>query len=51
MPIFDGTVDLWSVQTPRGVHPPKPMMHIAYSPYFHKNYKFPYYRKIYVFPA
>ena len=23
----------------RGVHPPRPMMHIAYSPYFHKIYK------------
>jgi len=25
----------------RGVHPPKSMMHIAYSPYFNKIYKFP----------
>jgi len=34
-------------------HPPKPMMHIAYSPYFHKIYKFspPYSRKIYKFPT
>ena len=30
---------------------PKPMMHIAYSPYFHKIYKLsPYFRKIYKFP-
>ena len=31
---------------------PKAMMHIAYSPYFHKMYKFPpsYFRKIYKFP-
>src|SRR6218665_2360938 len=44
----------------RGVHPPKPMMHIAYSPYFHKLYKFhlfqfflinfPYFCRIYKFP-
>ena len=25
----------------RGVHSLKPMMHIEYSPYFHKMYKFP----------
>jgi len=25
----------------RDVHPPKSMMHIAYSPYFHKIYEFP----------
>src|SRR6218665_2213902 len=25
----------------RVVHPPKPIMHIAYSPYFHKIYKCP----------
>ena len=35
----------------RGVHSPKPMMRIAYSPYFPKNYKFPtYLHKIYKFP-
>jgi len=26
----------------RDIHSPKPMMHVAYSPYFHKIYKFPY---------
>ena len=31
----------------RSVHPPKSMMHIAYSPYFLKNYKFPFFRKNY----
>jgi len=25
----------------RGIHPPNSMMHVAYSPYFHKIYKFP----------
>ena len=31
--------------------PPKPMMHIAYSPYFYNIYKFhPYFRKMYTFP-
>src|SRR6218665_3066713 len=35
----------------RGVHPPKRMMHIAYSPHFHKIYKFLlYFHKIYTFP-
>jgi len=34
----------------RGLHPPKPMMHIAYFPYFHKIDKFPpYFCKIYTF--
>src|SRR6218665_1371528 len=32
--------------------PRKPMMHIAYCPYFHKIYKFsPYFCKIYKFPS
>lgn len=32
----------------RGAHPPMPMVHIAYCPYFPKNYKFPlYFREIY----
>src|SRR6218665_516729 len=44
----------------KGVHPPMKLMHIAYSPYFHKIYKCPppisvkfmnspYFRKMYVF--
>src|SRR6218665_1159558 len=34
----------------KGVHPPMKLMHIAYSPYFHKIYKCPpYFRKIYEF--
>src|SRR6218665_4062914 len=37
-------------RTSRGVHPPKPMIHIAYSCYFHKIYKFsPRFRIIYEF--
>src|SRR6218665_1735389 len=26
--------------TLRGIHPPKPIMHVAYSPYFYRIYKF-----------
>src|SRR6218665_4159788 len=34
-----------------GEYPPKPMIHIVFSPNFHKIYKFPpYFLKIYKFP-
>jgi len=35
-----GTANWISVPLVGGVHP-QPLMHIAYSPYFHKIYKFP----------
>jgi len=37
-------------ETSRGTHPSKSMIHIVYSPYSHKTYKFPpYFHKIYKF--